>query len=74
MSLVLHSMLGFLILENLVELYLTFRQVLKITFIDFMFFFSDPNQLFKLRVYKTSKKVPEELKDSLKEDTFEKAR
>lgn len=50
---VLYSILGFLIFENLVELYLTYRQ---------------------LRVYKTSKKVPEEIKDALKEETFEKAR
>lgn len=75
MTLVLYSILGFLIFENLVELYLTLRQVsLKNKYQVKTFFILKFFSFSQLRVYKTSKQVPAELKDALKEETFEKAR
>ena len=74
MTLVLYSILGFLIFENLVDLYLTLRQV--ITFFANFFHVKFLKFVFshQLNVYKTTKKVPAELEGALKEDTFEKAR
>jgi ABC-type anion transport system duplicated permease subunit len=77
MTLVLYSILGFLVFENLVELYLTFRQVSRFRFFatshEFSIFLSHSWNR-QLRVYRNSKQVPEELKDALKVETFEKAR
>lgn len=52
-ELTLYSILIFLFLENLVNLYLMRRQIF---------------------VYETSKEIPEELRDVMKKETFEKAR
>ncbi|XP_055636042.1 CAAX prenyl protease 1 homolog [Toxorhynchites rutilus septentrionalis] len=52
-ELTLYSILIFLFLENLINLYLTRRQIY---------------------VYRTSKEIPEELRDVMKKETFEKAR
>lgn len=69
----LYSIIGFLLFENIIELYLTFRQVIPIFFCLHPF----TNEYFiflQIRVYKTSRDVPTRLKSVMTQETFEKAR